>query len=128
MKQVDFLILFVVLLGISLFAMQNANPVAVTLAPNLSFELPLAIELLVAAGTGAAFFWIYGLWMKMQFVVESRNQTRELREKEAFIEDMKKTVTEMESKLKQLPPSKRAEAQDGEVEVDAKQVAETTGS
>ncbi len=126
MRQIDFMILFVVLLGISLFAMQNANVVAVTLAPGLTFELPLAIELLISAGIGAAFFWIYGLWMKMQFAVESRDKSRELREKEAFIEDLKKTMTEMESKLKQLPPSKRAEAGEEEVEVEAAQV--TAGS
>lgn len=122
MRQVDFVILFGVLLAISLFAMQNATPVMVAFAPGVKLELPLAVELLLAAGVGAGFAWMYGLWMKMQFVVESREQNREIREKEAFIEEMKKTVVELETKMKQLPPSKRAEAD--EVEIDATQVTE----
>ncbi|MDX2273268.1 MAG: LapA family protein [Cyanobacteriota bacterium] len=109
MRQINFLILFAILLAISLFAMQNANPVAVTFAPGVSVQLPLVLELLAAAGVGATFAWMYGLWMKMQFMVEVRDKNREIQEKEGQINELKQIVVDLETTVKALPPSKRAE-------------------
>jgi uncharacterized integral membrane protein len=46
MRLFNYLILFSALLGIALFAMQNATPVTITFAPGVSVESPLVMELL----------------------------------------------------------------------------------
>ncbi|PIK85257.1 hypothetical protein SYN63AY4M2_01570 [Synechococcus sp. 63AY4M2] len=112
MRLFNYLILFSALLGIALFAMQNASPVTITFAPGVSVESPLAIELLASAGIGAALAWLYSLWMRLQFSIEAREKNRQLQEKEVTISELKEMVVELEAKVKQLPPSKRAEPQE----------------
>ncbi|MFS8741934.1 LapA family protein [Synechococcus sp. O70.2] len=117
MRLFNYLIFFSALLGVALFAMQNANPVTITFAPGVSIESPLVIELLASAGIGAALAWIYGLWMRLQFSLEAREKNRQLQEKEVAISELKEMVVELEAKVKQLPPSKRAEPQEDLQEV-----------
>lgn len=116
MRQFSFLILFLVLMAIALFSMQNSHLVAITLAPGITFESPLSVELLVAAGIGAIFAWMYGVWMKMQMSVETfmktREKDRELQEKQAYINELQKMLDELQTAVKQLPPTKRAEAKE----------------
>ncbi|MCF2971302.1 LapA family protein [Synechococcus sp. Nb3U1] len=112
MRLFNYLILFTALLAIALFAMQNATPVTVTFAPGVSIESPLVMELLAASGIGAALAWLYSLWMRVQFTIEAREKNRQLQEKEVAITELKEMVVELEGKVKQLPPSKRAEPQE----------------
>ncbi|MEN9220993.1 MAG: LapA family protein [Thermostichus sp. BF3_bins_97] len=112
MRLFNYLILFAALLAIALFAMQNATPVTVTFAPGVSIESPLVMELLAASGIGATLAWLYSLWMRVQFTVEAREKNRQLQEKEVAITELKEMVVELEGKVKQLPPSKRAEPQE----------------
>jgi hypothetical protein len=83
------------------------------------------MELLAAAGIGAALAWLYSLWMRVQFSIEAREKNRQLQEKEVTITELKEMVVELEAKVKQLPPSKRAEPQE-DIQ-DVKEVA-TEGS
>ncbi len=112
MRLLNYLIFFSALLGIAFFAMENATPVTITFAPGVSIESPLVVELLAAAGIGAALAWIYSLWMQLQFTLEAREKNRQLQEKEVTITELREMVVELEGKVKQLPPSKRAEPQD----------------
>lgn len=116
MRQLSFLVLFGVLLGIAFFTMQNAEPTLITLFPGLTFQSPLGIELLVAAGLGASFAWFYTLWMKMQLELESRQKTRELnkelKEKQDYISELQQMLGHLESRMKQLPPTLSAEARE----------------
>jgi uncharacterized integral membrane protein len=126
MRLFNYLILFSALLGIALFAMQNATPVTITFAPGVSIESPLVMELLAAAGIGAALAWLYSLWMRVQFSIESPGKKiGNCRRKEVTITELKEMVVELEAKVKQLPPSKRAEPQE-DIQ-DVKEVA-TEGS
>ncbi|MFQ3585257.1 MAG: LapA family protein [Cyanobacteriota bacterium] len=125
MRLFNYLILFSALLAIALFAMQNATPVTVTFAPGVSIESPLVMELLAASGIGATLAWLYSLWMRVQFTVEVREKNRQLQEKEVAITELKEMVVELEGKVKQLPPSKRAEPQE---EIQAVEEVTTEGS
>ncbi len=118
MRLFNYLILFSALLAIALFAMQNATPVTVTFAPGISIESPLVMELLAASGIGATLAWLYSLWMRVQFTIEAREKNRQLQEKEVTITELKEMVVELEGKVKQLPPSKRAEPQEEIQEVE----------
>ena len=117
MRQFNFVILFATLLGVALFAMQNASPVTVQFVPGVELKTPLVLELLLAAGSGAAIAWIYSIWTGTQSKLEARKKDRELAEKEGYISQLKEMVVDLESAAKQLPaPSKRAEAlEDSEV-------------
>lgn len=99
MRQIDFLILFAVLFAIALFSMQNSGSVVITVFPGYVVEYPLAIELLAAAGVGAVFAWVYGVWLKMQFMMEARDKNQELKDKEAQISKLNKLVAEMKISL-----------------------------
>jgi uncharacterized integral membrane protein len=99
MRQIDFLILFAVLVAIALFSMQNSGSVAITVLPGYVVEYPLAIELLAAAGVGAVFAWVYGVWLKMQFMMEARDKNQQLKEKEAQISKLNQLVAEMKTSL-----------------------------
>ncbi|MEN9229818.1 MAG: LapA family protein [Thermostichus sp. DG02_5_bins_236] len=125
MRLFNYLILFTALLAIALFAMQNATPVTVTFAPGVSIESPLVMELLAASGIGATLAWLYSLWMRVQFTIEAREKNRQLQEKEVAITELKEMVVELEGKVKQLPPSKRAEPQE---EIQAVEEVATEGS
>ncbi|MGQ9837984.1 MAG: LapA family protein [Cyanobacteriota bacterium] len=125
MRLFNYLILFTALLAIALFAMQNATPVTITFAPGVSIESPLVMELLAASGIGATLAWLYSLWMRVQFTLEAREKNRQLQEKEVAITELKEMVVELEAKVKQLPPSKRAEPQE---DIQAVEEVATEGS
>ncbi len=111
MKQIDLVMIFALVIVSVLFGMQNSDPVMVSFVPGLvQVQAPLVIELLFAAGVGAVFAWIYSLWRGVEFGLVARKKSRDLQEKQQFIEELQKAVQEMETKLKQLPPSKRADA------------------
>ncbi len=105
MRLFNYLILFSALLGIALFAMQNASPVTITFAPGVSVESPLAIELLASAGIGAALAWLYSLWMRLQFSIEAREKNRQLQEKEVTISELKKWWWSWKPKSSNCPPA-----------------------
>ncbi len=122
MRQIDFVVLFIVLIGVALFSMQNAQPATIYFFPGFSVEIPLAIELLVAAGIGAVFAWMYAVWRKLEFKVETLTDNdlrKKDQERETYINELQEMLQELETAAKQLPPAKRAEVKDEEVAVQA---------
>ena len=109
MRQFNFVTIFAVCLGISLFAMQNSQAVTVNVAPGMSFEAPLVVELLLATGLGATVAWVFSMWSKAQFVMEFRKQNDKIEERDNRISELSNMVVELESTVAALPPSKRAE-------------------
>ncbi len=116
MRQIDFLVFIVALIAVALFSMQNAQPAIINLIPGVSLESPLAVELLCAAGFGAIFSWIYTWWRQAESAVETRKKQRSIQQKEQHINELQQMLTELETAVKQLPPSKRADILDADVE------------
>ncbi|GAB4216873.1 MAG: hypothetical protein OHK0012_20040 [Synechococcales cyanobacterium] len=112
MRQVNFVIFFVACLLVALFAMQNATPVEVQFFPGSAIKAPLVLELLLAGGLGAVLAWFYTVWTQAQSAVELGKKNQELAEKELYITQLRDTVVNLETALKQLPPTKRAEAEE----------------
>lgn len=112
MRQFNFIVIFVICLGVALFAMQNSSAVMVTVAPGIQFQAPLVVQLLGALGLGATVAWFFSVWTKAQFVTEVRQMHQELEGKEAKIAELTDLMVEMESTMKQLPPTKRAEPEE----------------
>ncbi len=116
MRQFNFIVIFAICLAVSFFAMQNASFVTVNVAPGMSFEAPLVVELLLAGGLGAGLAWLFSAWSRAQFVFEFRQQASEIEDKDNRIAELKDLVVELESTVAQLPPSKRAEPDGATIE------------
>jgi len=112
MRQLNFVIVFGVCIVVSLFAMQNATPVEIHFTPGMTVKAPLVLELLVASGIGAVLAWFYTVWTQAQSAVELGQKNQELAEKDLYISQLRETVVNLETALKQLPPTKRAEAEE----------------
>jgi uncharacterized integral membrane protein len=99
MRQINFAAIFAVLFALVLFSLENTSPVTIQVLPSLKFEAPLAIELIVAMGTGAVLAWLFSIWSGLQSALELNNKNRQinkLQEKvstlSAEIEDRKRLV------------------------------------
>ncbi|MEO1132606.1 MAG: lipopolysaccharide assembly protein LapA domain-containing protein [Cyanobacteria bacterium J06639_1] len=115
MRQFNFVVIFVICLGVALFAMQNSSAVTVTVAPGIQFQAPLVVQLLASLGLGASIAWLFSVWTKAQFVTEARQMHQEMEGKDARIAELTDMMVEMESNFKQLPPTKRAEPSEAEM-------------
>ncbi|MGK7909352.1 MAG: LapA family protein [Synechococcus sp.] len=104
--------------------MQNSQPVEVNVAPGMSFEAPLVVELLLATGLGATVAWVFSLWSKAQFVMEFRKQNETIEERDNTISELKDMVVELESSVAALPPSKRAEPTSETIEAKTQEAAQ----
>jgi uncharacterized integral membrane protein len=62
MRQLNFLLIFSFGLAMVMFTLENTTPTTVHFLPGISFGLPLAALLLVAAGVGATAAWIFAVW------------------------------------------------------------------
>lgn len=88
MRQINFLIIFVMCLALVLFSLENTEPVAIRIVKDIQVQAPLSIELILAMGLGAVIAWIFGIWTKLQQQLESRQARRQLRSKEEQIEEL----------------------------------------
>jgi hypothetical protein len=71
--------------------------------PGVQVEAPLSIELLLAVGTGAMLAWVFSLWDQLQRQIESWKAQRELKQKSRKIEELEKTISELQTS-EEMPP------------------------
>lgn len=96
MRQLNFLLFFILCFGLVLFSIENTQTAAINLIPGVQIEAPLSIELLLAVGTGAMLAWVFSLWDQLQRQVESWKAQRELKQKNKKIEELEKTLAEFQ--------------------------------
>ena len=97
MRQLNFLLFFALCLGLALFSIENTQTAAINLIPGVQIEAPLSIELLIAVGTGAMLAWIFSLWDQLQRQIESWKAQRELKQQSRKIEELEKTLAELQT-------------------------------
>ncbi|BAW96796.1 hypothetical protein NIES970_17350 [[Synechococcus] sp. NIES-970] len=97
MRQLNFLLFFALCLALALFSIENTQPVAINIIPGIQAEAPLSIELLLAVGTGAILAWIFSLWDQLQRQIESWKAQRELKLQSQKIEELEKTLAELQA-------------------------------
>ncbi|MGB3135488.1 MAG: LapA family protein [Nodosilinea sp.] len=66
MRQINFVVIFVIALALVLFGIENTEPVIIHLAPGMDAEAPLCVELIIAMGIGAVFAWVFSVWAQVQ--------------------------------------------------------------
>jgi uncharacterized integral membrane protein len=74
MRQVNFVVIFVICLALLLFGIENTEPVLIQVASGLQIKAPLAVELVLAMGIGATLAWVFSVWNQLQSTLQGRQE------------------------------------------------------
>lgn len=106
MRQINFVMIFVISLALVLFGIENTEMVNIKIVEGFNIQAPLSVELIVAMGIGAVFAWVFSVWAKVQSLLE---RGQEIRERDAKIEmledDIERYKAEVEQQQRLLPSS-----------------------
>lgn len=108
MRQINFVIIFVICLALVLFGIQNTELVNIRVIKGLEVQAPLSVELIIAMGIGAVLAWIFNVWAQVQRLLSSRQQVQardvQIRSLEQDIERYKAEVEEQRLLLPSANP------------------------
>ncbi|MFZ4676267.1 MAG: lipopolysaccharide assembly protein LapA domain-containing protein [Nodosilinea sp.] len=109
MRQINFVVIFVIALALVLFGIENTEPVIIHIAPGLDVESPLCVELIMAMGIGAVFAWVFSVWAQVQgyMTFGKQMQQRELHIQK-LEQDVQRYQVELEEQSLMLPAAKPA--------------------
>ncbi|MGB3293024.1 MAG: LapA family protein [Phormidesmis sp.] len=100
MKQVNFVVIFVICLALVLFGIENTTPSVIHIVRGVDVEAPLSVELIIAAGVGATLAWVFSVWVQLQDVVK---KNPEIKQQELKIQQLEEDVERYKVELEQLP-------------------------
>ncbi|MGG6264446.1 lipopolysaccharide assembly protein LapA domain-containing protein [Leptolyngbya sp. AN03gr2] len=104
MRQVNFVIIFVICLALVLFGIENTEPAVIHIVKNIQFQAPLSIELILAAGIGAVLAWVFSVWSQVQKTVEIRKEVTVRDDRIHELEDnLERYKAELEEQQRLLP-------------------------
>ncbi|WP_019503008.1 lipopolysaccharide assembly LapA domain-containing protein [Pseudanabaena sp. PCC 6802] len=109
MKQVNFFVIFVLILALALFTLENTTPATINLFKGTKVEVPIAVELIIAMGIGAVLAWLFSAWASMQNMME-------FHKKNAQIQNLQEQVSELTVEIDERKRLMSASAIDVEVE------------
>ena len=108
-RQLNFVIIFALALAVALFAIQNSEPVIITILPNFELKAPVVVEFLVAVGLGATLAWLFSIWTQLQ---QNLISSQKVRQKNLEIKELKHKIEnyqqEVQSLKLTLPPAHSA--------------------
>jgi uncharacterized integral membrane protein len=110
MRQVNFVVIFVICLALVLFGIENTEPASIHFFKGAQVDAPLSVELILAMGIGAVFAWVFSVWSQVQRIVDVKPelQRRDVRIQE-LEEDVQRYKVELEEQQRLLPASAQAE-------------------
>ena len=119
MRQVNFVLIFVICLALVLFGIENTEPAVIHIVKGLDLQAPLSIELIMAMGLGAVMAWIFSVWTTLQRMVDSG---REIKQRDSRIEELEENLeryrVELEEQRRLLPAANATmDAEVGEFEM-----------
>ena len=114
MRQVNFVIIFVICLALVLFGIENTEPAVIRIVEGVQIQAPLSIELILAMGIGAVLAWVFSVWTQLQRLLDTGKevQVRETRIQE-LEEDIERYKAEIQEQQRLLPAAQTA-TQDAE--------------
>jgi hypothetical protein len=115
MRQINFVIIFVICLALVLFGIENTEPAVIHIVQGVELQAPLSVELLLAMGIGATLAWVFSVWTQIQRVLESG---KEIRQRDVRIEELEQDVQRYKVELEEqqrLLPASQARTEDAEV-------------
>ena len=108
MKQVNFVVIFVICLALVLFGIENTTPSVIHVVSGVDFEAPLSVELIVAAGSWATLAWVFSVRAQIQTYAQKKP---EIEQKEQRIQELEQDVERYRVELEQLPMLPQADPQ-----------------
>ncbi|MBC7968516.1 MAG: LapA family protein [Verrucomicrobia bacterium] len=107
MRQINFVIIFVICLALVLFGIENTDPAIIRIAQGIELQAPLAVELIMAMGIGAVMAWVFSVWTQLQRAIDSR---KDLKVRDVRIQELEENVerykAEIEEQQRLLPAAK----------------------
>ncbi|MCH9056835.1 LapA family protein [Parathermosynechococcus lividus] len=104
MRQLNFVMIFVIGLALVLFSIQNTDPVSIKIIEGKVIQAPLCIELIVAMGIGAVFAWVFSVWVQVQHIFTVRVEMEARDEQIAHLEqDLERYKAALEEQQRLLP-------------------------
>jgi hypothetical protein len=110
-RQINFVIFFVVALALVLFALENTAPSVIQIIPQMKVEAPISVELILAMGLGAVLAWIFSVWSGLQKSIDMRN-------KNVQIQNLQETVQNLSVEIEERKRLVSASAIDVEIDED----------
>ncbi|AFY33430.1 lipopolysaccharide assembly protein LapA domain-containing protein [Calothrix sp. PCC 7507] len=101
MKQVNFVLVFIICLALALFSIENTELSTIHIVPGVQVQAPIAVELLLAIGLGAVFAWLFSIWTHLQRQLVSSQQ---LRQKNVQIQELESKVKQYQADIQSLQP------------------------
>jgi uncharacterized integral membrane protein len=106
MRQINFLVIFVICLALVLFGIENTEPAVIHIVQGVDLQAPLSIELLIATGIGAVMAWVFSVWTQIQRTLESSKDIRQRDQQiQALEQDVQRYKVELEEQQRLLPAS-----------------------
>jgi len=100
-RQINFVVIFVICLALALFSLQNTDPATIRLIKGLEFQAPLAIELIVAMGIGAVLAWVFNVWAQVQKLLNLRTNRKQVQQQEVQIQSLEHDVERYKAVLEE---------------------------
>jgi uncharacterized integral membrane protein len=120
MRQINFVVIFVICLALVLFGIENTEPVPIKFVKGLQLQAPLSIELILAMGVGAVLAWVFSVWTRVQRLVETG---KEVKVRDTRIQELEEDVERYKAEIEQqrlLPAAKATEETTAEAELISK--------
>jgi len=111
MRQLNFVVIFIVALALVLFSLQNTDFVPIQIIPELKVSAPISVELILAAGLGAVLAWVFSVWSSLQKSINLRN-------KNVQIQNLQETVQNLTIEIEERKRLVSASAIDVEIDED----------
>lgn len=111
MRQLNFIVIFIVVLALVLFSLQNTSTASIQILPQLKVEAPIAVELILVMGLGAVLAWIFSIWSSLQKSIGMRN-------KNVQIQNLQETVQNLSVEIEERKRLISASAIDVEIDED----------
>jgi len=114
MRQVNFVIIFVICLALVLFGIENTESTAIQIVGGVQIQAPLSVELILAMGVGAVLAWVFSVWTQIQRMIETGTEVR-IRETriQTLEEDIERYKAEIQEQQRLLPAA-QDQAKDAE--------------
>lgn len=113
MKQVNFVVIFVICLALVLFGIENTTPSVIHIVNGWDVEAPLSVELIIAAGIGATFAWVFSVWVQVQSYAQKKP---EIEQRELKIQQLEEDVERYRVELEQAPMLPQGKVEDAYVQ------------
>ncbi|MGD1943570.1 MAG: lipopolysaccharide assembly protein LapA domain-containing protein [Leptolyngbyaceae cyanobacterium] len=114
MRQINFVVIFVISLALVLFGIENTDPTTIHIVQGIDLEAPLCVELIVSMGIGAVLAWVFSVWVQVQGYLGPGKQ---MEQSEVRIQELERDVERYRVELEEQQPMLPASANtDGDSE------------